>query len=68
MAAGPRFSEWSAQDHQAPLWIMTSLSLCYSCAFLLLRGFVKIKRWSLDDAVLGLAYVGSLFVRSSVIS
>ncbi len=45
---------------------MTSLSLCYSCSFLLLRVFVKIKRWSVDDVVLGVAYVRCPFMRSFV--
>ncbi len=57
-AEGPRFSEWTSTDHQAPLWITTSLSLIYSCSFLFVRLVVKLKRWALDDVVLGAAYVG----------
>lgn len=58
-AEGPRFSQWTPTDHQAPLWILISLSLIYSCSFLFVRLVVKIKRWALDDVVLGVAYVGS---------
>lgn len=55
---GPRFSDYTPTDHQAPLWILTSLGLVYSGLLLLVRLIVKVKCWGLDDAVLGLGYVG----------
>jgi len=54
---GPRFSEYTPTNHQAPLWILTSLSLIYSVVLLIVRFAVKVKRWGIDDIVLGVAYV-----------
>jgi len=57
VSEGPRFSEYTSTDHQAPLWILTTLSLIYSVVFLVVRCAVKSKRWGLDDVALGVAYV-----------
>ena len=55
-----RFSDYNPTNHQAPLWITTSLSLMYSCSLLFVRILVKLKFWGLDDLVLALAYVSEL--------
>ena len=54
-----RFSLYTAWNHQAPLWVVTILSLIYSSIFLLARLAAKYKSLGLDDAILGLAYVCS---------
>lgn len=63
-AEDPRFSEWTPTNHQAPLWITTTLSLIYSCSFLFVRLVVKARRWALDDIVLGAAYVRCFYLCS----
>jgi hypothetical protein len=57
---GTRFSEYSDTNHQAPLWIATSLTLTYSALFLIVRLAVKYKFWGLDDVLVGVAHVGLL--------
>lgn len=54
---GSRFSEYTATDHQAPLWIATSITLAYAGLFLVVRLAVKFKVLGLDDLFLGIAHV-----------
>ena len=54
---GPRFSQVTLHNHQAGLWIITSLSLCYAFVILGMRMIVKWKFYALDDLVLAAAYV-----------
>ena len=57
---GPRFSEYTATDHQAPLWIATILTVAYAGIFLIVRIAVKFQMLGLDDIALGVAYVCSM--------
>lgn len=56
---GSRFSEYTPNDHQAPLWIATSITLAYAGLFLIVRLVVKFKVLALDDLFLVIAHVGS---------
>ena len=55
---GNRFSVYTSTDHRAALWVLTILSLLYSCLFLGVRLVVKRNFWGPDDIALGLSYVG----------
>ncbi|KAK4551984.1 hypothetical protein LTR86_010776 [Recurvomyces mirabilis] len=61
-----RFSFYTPWNHQAPLWVVTILSLIYSMIFLLARLAAKYKSLGSDDALLGLAYLVSLAQWSAV--
>lgn len=56
---GNRFSPYTDDNHQAPVWIVTALTLTYAVIFLLTRLAVKIKILGLDDLFLGVAHVRS---------
>ena len=56
-ADGSRFTEYTSTDHQAPLWIATSITLTYTVIFLIVRLAVKFKVLGLDDITLGAAHV-----------
>ena len=57
---GPRFSAYTPDNHQAPLYIVTALTLTYAGLFLITRVAVKFKVLGLDDLFLGVAHVGGL--------
>ncbi|KAG8525328.1 uncharacterized protein KY384_008972 [Bacidia gigantensis] len=54
---GSRFSEYNPSDHQAPLWIATSITLAYTGLLLLVRLAIKIKLLALDDLFLAVAHI-----------
>ena len=56
---GSRFSEYTPNDHQAPIWIATALTLTYALLFLLVRIAVKFRALGLDDVFLCVAHVSS---------
>jgi len=58
-AEGYRFTEVTPHDHQAWLWIVTSMSLTYAFVTLGMRLIIKWKLYALDDLVLIAAYVSS---------
>lgn len=60
-AEGTRFSEYTPDDHQAPLWIATSITLAYALLFLIVRFIVKYKVLGLDDLFLSVAHVSAAY-------
>jgi hypothetical protein len=53
-----RFARFTAENHSAPIWISTLLSLIFAICILAVRlGFVKWNARGLDDVVLTLAHV-----------
>jgi hypothetical protein len=55
-----RFARFTPDDHSAPVWISSFLSLIYAVCILAIRlGFVKLGAHGLDDAVLTIAHVSA---------
>jgi hypothetical protein len=55
-----RFARFSVDDHSAPIWIASILSMAFAYLVLAVRLlFVKWNMHGLDDAVLTLAHVSS---------
>lgn len=54
---GTRFSDYTSDIHQAPLWIVTALTLTYVALLLVTQVAVKFKVLGLNDLFLGLAPV-----------
>lgn len=55
-----RFARFTSEDHSAPIWIASILSLIFAVLILAVRlGFVKWNMHGLDDLVLTLAHVSS---------
>jgi hypothetical protein len=53
-----RFAQFTADNHSAPIWIASILSLLFAICILAVRlGFVKWNAHGLDDVVLTLAHV-----------
>jgi hypothetical protein len=55
-----RFARFTTDNHSAPIWIASLLSLIFAFCILAVRlGFVKWNAHGLDDVVLTLAHVGA---------
>jgi hypothetical protein len=61
---GSPFALSSADDQQAPLWILSILSLIYSVLIFGLRISVKTHLTGADDVALGIAYVSDALPES----
>lgn len=57
-----RFTTYTPTDHQAPVWVATSIALTYAALFLIVRLVVKYKVLGWDDIFLCLAHVRSRFL------
>jgi len=69
MATGPdnRFARYNDDDHSAPIWIASILSLIFAYLILSIRlGFVKWNIHGLDDVLLTIGHVSTTaFLKNS---